>query len=338
MAAARRRAAAALLLLGLLLPTVFAPTPAAAEVTPVFTIKDKRIAESSGLATDTGRGLYWTVNDSGGGAVAYGLADDGSVQGTLSFRADVRDVEAVAVHDNHLYVADIGDNNASRNFVTVYVFNDPTPDNRTVSYQSYDFRYPDGPRDAETLLINSAGRLFLVSKEGKGGIYAAPAQPSRQGVNQLQRVGDAPAYVTDGVVLPSDGRLALRTYVSLEVMDAGSYDVTARAALPFQPQGESITTTLDGRALLVGSEGTSSAVYRIPIPTKVAAVPSGSASPPRSAAPTTAPADPGTTPPASGSDTEGRSRRGTLLALGLAAALAVIAGVIVFAAPSRRRR
>ena len=58
-------------------------------------------------------------------------------------------------------------------------------------------------------------------------------------------MGDAPAYVTDGTVL-ADGSIALRTYVSVEVVDPGSYEVTARAATPAQKQGESITTTIDG--------------------------------------------------------------------------------------------
>jgi MYXO-CTERM domain-containing protein len=36
-------------------------------------------------------------------------------------------------------------------------------------------------------------------------------------------------------------------------------------SLPAQPQGESVTFTRDGRALLVSSEGTDSSVLRIPL-------------------------------------------------------------------------
>ena len=114
-------------------------------------------------------------------------------------------------------------------------------------YKAYDFSYPDGPHDAETLLVDGDGRLFIVTKGAEGGIYAAPSSPSRQGVNELERVGDAPAFVTDGTVLP-DGRFALRTYVSVEIVDPDSYEVVARAATPAQKQGESITTTFDGKA------------------------------------------------------------------------------------------
>ena len=62
-----------------------------------FSIRDQQITESSGLAADPGNGVYWTVNDSGDGAVVYGLDPDGDLRGTLRYRATPRDVEAVAV-------------------------------------------------------------------------------------------------------------------------------------------------------------------------------------------------------------------------------------------------
>ena len=99
----------------LLLAVVFlaiVPTVAGAEDTVAFTIKDARITESSGLAVDPAGNVYWTVNDSGDRGVAYGIGLDGKVQGTLNFRAQPQDVEAVAVHEDRLYVADIGDNSA----------------------------------------------------------------------------------------------------------------------------------------------------------------------------------------------------------------------------------
>ena len=95
------------------------PTAAGAKDTVAFTIKDPRITESSGLAADPAGNLYWTVNDSGDTGVAYGIGPDGTVHGTLNFIAEPLDVEAVAVHEDRLYVADIGDNNARRSFVRV---------------------------------------------------------------------------------------------------------------------------------------------------------------------------------------------------------------------------
>ena len=156
------------------------PTVAGAEDTVAFTIKDARITESSGLAVDPAGNLYWTVNDSGDRGVAYGIGLDGKVQGSLNFRAQPRDVEAVAVHGDRLYVADIGDNNERRSFIRVYFFNNPRANGLTVTYHAYDFRYPDGPQNAETLLVNDSGRLFIVTKGQKAAIYEAPAKPARK--------------------------------------------------------------------------------------------------------------------------------------------------------------
>ena len=254
-----------LLLLAVVLLTVV-PTAAGAKDTVAFTIKDARITESSGLAVDPGGYLYWTVNDSDDRGVAYGIGLDGSVRGTLNFDARPHDVEAVAVHKNRLYVADIGDNNGRRRFVRVYVFTNPRPDGLTVTYHAYDFRYPDGPQDAETLLINDSGRLFIVTKGRNAAIYEAPAKPERQGVNELEQVGSAPPNVTDGAFLLGRDRIALLTPSSMVVIGATSYKVMATVPIPDQPQAESVTLSLDQRSLLVGSEGKKSKVYAMRVP------------------------------------------------------------------------
>jgi hypothetical protein len=253
----------------LLLAVVFlaiVPTAAGAKDTVAFTIKDSRITESSGLAVDYARYLYWTVNDSDDRGVVYGIGLDGTVRGTLNFRAQPRDVEAVAMCKNRLYVADIGDNNARRRFVRVYIFTSPRPDGLTVTYHAYDFRYPDGPHDAETLLIDDCCRLFIVTKGREAAIYEAPANPERQGVNELEQVGLAPSNVTDGTFLPGGDRIALLTYSSVEVIDATSYEFMASVPIPSQPRAESLTLNMDQSSLLVGSEGKKSKVYSVRVP------------------------------------------------------------------------
>jgi hypothetical protein len=313
MRAARRLG---LLLFGIVLLAIV-PTVAASEDTVAFTINDARITESSGLATDPGGNLYWTVNDSGDRGVAYGIGLDGTVQGTLNFRAQPQDVEAVALSGDRLYVADIGDNSSQRSFVRVYYFLNPRANGLTVTYHAYDLRYPDGPHNAETLLVDESGQLIIVTKGRKAAIYEAPANPKRQSVNELEKVGSAPSNVTDGIFLPGGERIALLTYSSVEVIDANNYQVVASAPIPEQPQAESLTLSLDQRTLLVGSEGKKSKVYSVPVPTD--------------ASPTPTPGD--------GSDAETdvpenqanswQSQRGTLLALGLAGFVALVAGTVV---------
>ena len=299
-----------------------------------FTIADPAVTQSSGLARDVRSGLYWTVNDSGSRALAYAVRPNGSVAGALRIRTSTEDVEAVAMFGDRLYVADIGDQRRRRSFITVYFFDNPRPAAAPVSYRSYDFSYPDGPHDAETLLVDPTGRLYIVTKERKAAIYAAPGQPSRQGVNRLIRLGPAPAFVTDGVFLPGGERIALRSYVAVRILTARSYRTVARAATPMQPQGESIAVTLDGKALLVGSEGARSPVFQIPVPTTLAKVPPAPAKPPGPAVRLTP--TPSATPTHSASDDDEAAssdarRVGTVLALSLAGFVSVVAGVVVAA-------
>jgi hypothetical protein len=315
---ARMRAARrlGLLLFGVVFLAVM-PAVAASEDTVAFTINDTRITESSGLAADPGGSLYWTVNDSGDRGVAYGIGLDGSVQGTLNFRAQPEDVEAVAVHGDELYVADIGDNNGERRSVRVYFFTNPRANGLTVTYQAYDFRYPDGKHDAETLLVDESGRLFIVTKGRKAGIYEAPASPKRTGVNELEKVGSAPSNVTDGTFLPGGERIALLTYSSVQVIDANNYQVVVSAPIPEQPQAESLTLSLDQTSLLIGSEGKKSKVYSVPVP--------------NDASPTPTPSDnsDGESDVPENQANSWQSRRGTLLALGLAGFVALVAGTVV---------
>jgi hypothetical protein len=283
------------------------------------------VIESSGLARDTAAGLYWTVNDSGASGSAYGVQPNGKIRGSLNYRAVPQDVEAIAIHDDRLYIGDIGDNDAKRAFVRVYYFNHPRATGLTVGYRAYDFRYPDGAHDAETLLVNGKGRMFIVTKAGKGGIYAAPKKPSRSGVNDLKRVGGAPALITDGTFLPGDDRIALLSYDSVRVIDAGTYKVVARAKIPRQPQAESMTVSLDEKSLLVGSEGKKSKVYSMPVPGTQTPTPT----------PTPTPSDnpdqtgPGDEPDEDTGGSAGQGNAGTFLAIGLAGFVAIVAGAVV---------
>lgn len=300
-----------------------------------FSLDDPSVTESSGLARDTTAGLYWTVNDSGDTSRAVAVDASGEVRGEVAYTAAVVDVEAVARTPDGLYLADIGDNYRDRDFVTVYRLVDPTP-GATSTYNAWDLRYADGEaHDAEAIAVTAEGRLLVITKEQEAGVWAAPATPTGGGVNTLERIGDAPSWVTDATVL-DDGRIAVRGYLSVSVLDPEDFSVQASAPLPLQPQGESLTQSLDGEALLVGSEGRRSQVLRVPVPEAVTEdVPNPSAPPTGDPAgqpqaevqpvdqTSGAPAPP-TDPGAAG------NRSGTFAAVGLAALLALAGGLVVF--------
>ncbi|TDD43119.1 hypothetical protein E1263_41870 [Kribbella antibiotica] len=267
------------------LPAVAAdPTPAAPK--KLFTISDSRLKESSGLAKSAKyEKLYWTVNDSGDTARVFGIDTSGDVKVTLRLKAEVQDVEAIGVdREGTIYIADIGDNKKSRDMIEIYTI--PEPDSLTdadnVRYHRYDFKYPDGAHDAETLLVEpESQQLYIVTKSTKGGaIYAAPASPSREGTNRLTKVGPAPAGTfTDGTFLPDGKHVVLLTYTDVSTVAWGEKPtLAARASIPIR-QSESVAVGADD-TVLVGSEGSNSAVYQVQIPVK-----KGAATPPASSAP-----------------------------------------------------
>src|SRR5262245_13224949 len=178
-----------------------APAPArAAAATVQFTIADDRITESSGLAASRRfKGVVYTHNDSEDDARVFALGSDGQTRAVLTLDgAQARDWEAIATGTDDegrpaLYIGDIGDNLGGA-WSEIWIFRILEPQeltDRTVPHQRFRFRYADGPRDAEAMLVDpGTNRIYVVSKDASGGaFYAAPQQLSPSKVNVLKRVG-----------------------------------------------------------------------------------------------------------------------------------------------------
>ncbi|WP_067420980.1 hypothetical protein, partial [Carbonactinospora thermoautotrophica] len=208
----------------------------------------------------------------------YAVGPDGRTRAVLRIAGAVnRDWEAIAPGRDEqgrpaLFIGDIGDNlGGAWRTISVYRVTEPAElRSGTLRATRYRFRYADGARDAEALLVEPrTNRLYVVSKEkGGGGVYAAPSRLSTERVNVLRRVGDAPSRITDGAFAPDGSRFVVRGY-----FDATEYAMEGERpgrqlrnfGLPLQRQGEGIAYTPDGRALLLSSEGVHSAVWRIPL-------------------------------------------------------------------------
>ena len=237
-----------------------------AGVETVFSFQDPAITESSGLARVGDRVL--THNDSGDGPYVYVVdPSTGATVGRTTYSTgEVTDVEAMAVGPGgSVWMGDIGDNTASRDHVTVYKLPTVKDGNHTVAAQHYDLRYPDGPTNAETLLVDPRdGRLFIVSKSLFGGrIYEAPETLSPDHVNLLTPVGRASGLVTDGAFFPDGRHVVLRTYGSAAIYDSATWESGAGMRLPHQEQGEGITVVDGGRRVLVSSEGVHAPVLSV---------------------------------------------------------------------------
>lgn len=256
----------------------------------VLRFADPAIIESSGLVVDDG--LVVTVNDSGDTARIFAVdLDTGRTVGRTTWDGDAEDVEALApAGKGAVWVGDIGDNVQHRSSVAVTRVPYGRSD-RSVAGETFELRYPDGPRDAEALLAHPVtGRLYVVSKDVFGGaVYEAPRQLSAGRVNVLRRMGEAPGLVTDGAFLPDGTGLVVRSYGAATVLDFPSLRRVASGPLPHQEQGEGIAVAPDGRVYL-SSEGVRSPLLRITLP-EGAVAPSPSPNDAASPSTTTGPAE-----------------------------------------------
>lgn len=330
-------------------PAVADPTPTPAPATPVCEVRGGRLSEISGMvATDGG---FVMVNDGADDEARrriFFLDERCSVVRTVSYPSRPRDTEDLAIGaDGTVWVADTGDNDRSRQTIAVWKL--PPGADRPVLYR---MAYPDGPHDAEALLVTADDRPLVVTKYSAT-LYA-PSAPLRPGTTaRLEKVGQArlPASttsnpygalgrtaVTGAATAPDGRRVVLRTYADAYEFDVSDGDVvpaltggTPRViALPDEPQGESVTYSRDGQSLLTVSEtadqppGTLPTVLRYPLPAPVVSP--------------TSPAAPEPTTRAAGDRTGRSDAVGTYLVTAGALGLALIAVGLVALARARRSR
>jgi hypothetical protein len=220
---------------------------------------------------------FWTHNDSGE-AVLFRIDDRGAVTGRVAIDgATVTDWEAVSTGPcpagSCLYVADIGDNDATRDHVTLYRLPEPGDDDaNATAVESFDARYPDGAHDAETLLVSRDGGVYIVTKGSTGpvALYKFPPQlRAGGGVARLEQVGQPKTtgkvpkdeQITDGAVSSDGARIVLRTHDTLfffrtQQLLAGDWTVAQTSDLtPLgEAQGEGVAFG-SGNAIYVIGEG-----------------------------------------------------------------------------------
>ncbi|WP_107704542.1 hypothetical protein [Nocardioides allogilvus] len=245
----------------------------------VFRFLDSEIVESSGLVLEDDRAH--TINDSGDtGRVFTVDVATGETVGVTYWADGPDDVEALApAGPGHVWVADIGDNTASRD--SIEVTRVPVGDGeRTVDEETIDLVYPDGQRDAEALLVHPVtGRLYVATKGFFGGeLYAAPPELADDAPNMLGLVGETAGIVTDGAFFPDGEHLVLRTYTNAVVYSFPALEQVGAFDLPSQQQGEGIAVA-STRAVLLSSEGQQAPVLRVPLPASIRSVLSATAGP-----------------------------------------------------------
>jgi hypothetical protein len=236
-------------------------------------VTDPRLPELSGLVA-TGDELL-AMNDGGDRLTVYVLDTACRVVDIRSAPVDPYDPEDLALGaDGTVWLSDTGDNLAQRPTVALLGLH---PDGTTTIYR---MTYPDGPHDAEALLLAPDGTPYVVTKEvlGNSGVYRPAAALVDGGTVPMVKVaalafaltgtqggpvGRAGELMVTGGAVSPDGRfLALRTYTDAYLWPLTSSDVPAalkekpvRIPLPPAPQGEAISFAADSRQLVVAGEG-----------------------------------------------------------------------------------
>lgn len=310
----------------------------------VFRFTDPAIAESSGLAASSVGSDVFTVNDSGNSATVYRVDTTGSTVATYTLKGATNvDWEDLATgvdpQGRHvLYIGDIGDNSSKRETIAVYRIAEPLGKSADVPWARYRFSYPDGSHDAEALLVDpTTQRLYIATKSllGNGELFVAPASLSDVVVNRLSPVRPVPALTTSGDFSPNGKQIVFLTYLNAYRAD-GITGSLVPFAVPLQRQNESIAYTPDGAAVLVGSEGVHSLVYRVALPAAATQAPT---QPPAQTSIATASSAAPSAPPVPPNSNQSASSQSRLLGFVVfIAVIAVSVGGARLARRSRRKR
>jgi hypothetical protein len=140
----------------------------AGAIRQIGTIRVDAVAESSGIiASGRNAGIYWTHNDSKNAPILYAIKSDGTLVREYRVAATHTDWEDISTDgEGNLYIANIGNNNAERDYAEVHRV--PEPDfaedgkargkktkeqrkntRRAKPEQTWRLRYPDKPFNAE---------------------------------------------------------------------------------------------------------------------------------------------------------------------------------------------
>jgi hypothetical protein len=260
-------------------------------------VGDPALVETSGVAASRAHdGVLWAHNDSGGQPALTALSETGEDLGTFTApgatASDWEDMAAGPGPDpdtSYLYAGDIGDNGAARPSVQVHRVPEPAAvptgaDGQFAEDVLIELTYPDGPTDAEALLIDpGTGDLLIVAKRVEDApVYLAEAAAIadggpvtlRQVATLTEPSDEGPVgLVTGGDVSPDGSVVLLRTYGSVLAYERtdGAPLADALGTRPCvapsvdEQQGEAVAFLTDGSAYVTISEGAAAPVHRFAV-------------------------------------------------------------------------
>ncbi len=234
-----------------------------------------QIDEASGMVDSRSQpGNIWIQQDSGTPAELTLLGHDGRVKGKIAVpNFGNRDWEELANGPgprdgvNYLYIGDIGDNNAQTPIVQILRLPEPANLQTPITQvERINFRYPDGPRDAEAMFVEPQTKdIYIITKrEPKVRMYRLKYPQNVNEVTVAEALGELPMTFVTGAAISPDGReIVVRTYTNImywkipqgqSLADALQYGTSRQLPYRMEPQGEAICFDKDNRGYFTISE------------------------------------------------------------------------------------
>jgi len=250
-------------------------------------LESPSINEASGIAASRNNdNVLWTHNDSGDSARIFAMSYDGTHLGIYNLAgASAKDYEDIAIGPgpveglDYLYVGDIGDNNGQYAYITVYRVAEPvvdinqSPVNLILSgVDSIRLQYPDGPRDAETLMVDPITKdIYIISKRTSySRVYRAAYPQSTTSTVTLEYKCQLPwGWAVGGDISPAGNIVIVRGYFNASVwyrgQDPNLWDAfdgqECSVHLKTEPQGEAICFDAEGCGYYTVSENLYQPIY-----------------------------------------------------------------------------
>ncbi len=232
------------------------------------------ITEASGIAdSKVNKGYLWVLEDSGNPSRLYLLKHDGLIADSVMLEGAVnRDWEDMARADgpvngkSYLYIGDIGDNNAQHADCVIYRLEEPASGTGTATgVEVIRYRYPDGPRDAEALLVDHHTKdIYVITKrDSLSRVYQLPYPQSTTVTAEANYLFELPYNGVVSAAISPDGReVIVKTYTTLyHYVDNGQRTIAdllkkqpVQLGYQLEAQGEAVSFGLDNNGFFTLSE------------------------------------------------------------------------------------
>lgn len=260
-------------------------------------LQNTSISETSGIAASgIFKGMLYVHNDSGDTSRFFMISPEGELQHTIYYNGSTDnflDCEDIAVGpgpvkgESYIYIGDIGDNDLNKQVTVIYRLQESRSwEKDSVIHTKADrsfLKYPDGPKDAETLMVDPLEKLlYIVTKRTDTvKVYTAPLNFKANDTttltfrSKLYFDGTKPfKWITAGDISKDGEHILLKSYQKVYYWHRDGKEPVWQTMqrspqiLPYKEEkfGEAIGFTIDGKGYYTTSEGVFSPIYYYNMP------------------------------------------------------------------------